>query len=207
MKRCCEACALARLAIDPVMATMTRLLYPPRTKRAPVTIISSSRWTRATALLAAGAATIALSGCSILNQLTGGGQPTRDDSGEVIEGNSNTDVFALQVGDCLNDATAGDTVETIPTVPCDEPHDSEIYASIIISGDAYPGDDAVIAEADAACLDAFAGFAGVAYADSLYYYSYYFPTEGSWAGGDREILCTIYDQAGKVTGSLENIGR
>ncbi|MDO9590887.1 MAG: septum formation family protein, partial [Microcella sp.] len=163
-----------------------------------MTINRSSRWTRATALLAVSAATVALSGCSILNQLTGGGQPTRDDSGQVVEGNDNTDVFALQVGDCLNDATASETVDTIPTVPCAEPHDSEIYASIIMSGDTYPGQDAVIAEADQACLDAFAGFVGVSYADSVYYYSYYFPTEGSWGNGDREILCTIYDEADKV---------
>ncbi len=86
-------------------------------------MISSSRWTRATALLAVGAATVALSGCSILNSLTGGGQATRDDSGQVVEGNDSTDVFTLQVGDCLNDATASETVETIPTVPCSEPHD------------------------------------------------------------------------------------
>lgn len=172
-----------------------------------MTLITSSRWTRATALLAVGAATVALSGCSILNSLTGGGQPTRDDSGEVVEGNDTTDVFTLQVGDCLNDATASETVETIPTVPCAEPHDSEIYASIIMRGDVYPGQDAVIAEADAACLDAFAGFIGTSYAESLYYYSYYFPTEGSWANGDREILCTVYDEAGQVTGSLQNIGR
>ncbi len=172
-----------------------------------MSLISSSRWTRATALLAVGAATVALSGCSILNSLTGGGQPTRDDSGEVIEGNDTTNVFTLQVGDCLNDAIASETVETIPTVPCSEPHDSEIYASIIMSGDTYPGQDAVIAEADAACLDAFEGFVGISYAESLYFYSYYFPTEGSWSNGDREILCTLYDETGQITGSLQNIGR
>ncbi len=171
-----------------------------------MTLITSSRWTRATALLAVGAATVALSGCSILNSLTGGGQATQDDSGEVVEGNDSTDVFTLQVGDCLNDASASDTVDSVPTVPCSEPHDSEIYASIIMSGDTYPGQDAVIAEADAACLDAFAGFIGTSYADSAYYYSYYFPTEGSWSSGDREILCTVYDEAGQVTGSLQNIG-
>ncbi len=172
-----------------------------------MTLITSSRWTRATALLVVGAATVALSGCSILDQLTGGGQATRDDSGEVVAGNDSTDVFTLQVGDCLNDSTAAETVETIPTVPCSEPHDSEIYASIILSGDVYPGQDAVITEADEACLDAFDGFVGTSYADSLYYYSYYFPTEGSWSNGDREILCTIYDETGPVTGSLQNVGR
>lgn len=168
---------------------------------------TSPRWTRALTLVTLSAAGIALSGCSLLPSFTGGDTATRDDSGEVVEGNDSTDVFTLQVGDCLNDATAAETVETIPTVPCDEPHDSEIYASIIMDDGDFPGADAVIAEADAACLDAFAGFAGIEYADSIYYFSYYFPTESSWAGGDREILCTIYDEAGQVTGSLQNIGR
>ena len=172
-----------------------------------MTIEVSPRLTRALAIVAIASAGVALSGCSILDQFTGGGTATRDDSGEVVEGNDSTDVFTLQVGDCLNDSTAAETVETIPTVPCDEAHDSEIYASIIMDGDTFPGAEAVIAEADQACLDAFEGFVGIAYADSLYYYSYYFPTEGSWAGGDREILCTIYDEAGQVTGSLQNIGR
>lgn len=172
-----------------------------------MTTDTTTRLTRALAIVAIASAGVALSGCSILDQFTGGGTATRDDSGEVVEGNDNTDVFTLQVGDCLNDSTAAETVETIPTVPCDEPHDSEIYASIIMEGDVFPGEDATIAEADQACFDAFAGFVGIEYADSLYYYSYYFPTEGSWAGGDREILCTIYDEAGQITGSLQNIGR
>ena len=172
-----------------------------------MTIEAFPRVTRTLAIVAIATAGFALSGCSILDQFTGGGTATRDDNGEVVEGNDSTDVFTLQVGDCLNDSTAAETVETIPTVPCDEAHESEIYASIIMEGDTFPGAEAVIAEADAACLDAFDGFVGIAYADSLYYYSYYFPTEGSWAGGDREILCTIYDEAGQVTGSLKNIGR
>lgn len=172
-----------------------------------MTIASSAPFTRVLAVTAIAAAGFALSGCSLISQFTGGGTATRDDSGEVVEGNDSTDVFTLQVGDCLNDATASETVETIPTVPCDEPHDSEIYASVIMEGDTFPGTDAVIAEADAACLAAFDGFVGIAYSDSAYYYSYYFPTEGSWAGGDREILCTIYDETGQVTGSLQNIGR
>lgn len=179
----------------------------PSRKEPPVTHATSAPCTRALAIVALSAAGLALSGCSLLPSFTGGGTATRDDSGEVVEGNDDTDVFTLQVGDCLNDATAAETVETIPTVPCTEPHDSEIYASIIMTGDTFPGTDAVIAEADTACLDAFEGFVGVSYADSLYYYSYYFPTEGSWEGGDREILCTIYDEAGQVTGSLQNIGR
>lgn len=173
---------------------------------------ASAPWTRGLAVITIAFAGVALSGCSLLESFTGGGTATRDDSGEVIAGNDDTDVFTLKVGDCLNDATLAETVETIPTVPCSEPHDSEIYASAIISGDVFPGTDAVTAEADAACLDAFPGFVGLDYADSIYFFSYYFPTEGSWEGGDREILCTIYEADGdgavmKVTDSLQNIGR
>lgn len=172
-----------------------------------MTIASSTPLTRVFAISTVLVVGFALSGCSLISQFTGGDTATRDDSGEVIEGNDSTDVFTIQVGDCLNDATASETVETIPTVPCSEPHDSEVYFSLMLDGDAFPGSDAVKAEADAACLDAFAGFAGVEYSDSLYFYSYYIPTESSWAGGDREILCTIFDEAGQVTGSLQNIGK
>jgi len=171
-----------------------------------VTIASSARVSRTFAVVTVAVAGFALSGCTLINQFTGANTATRDESGDVIEGNDSTDVFSLQVGDCLNDAEVGETVDTIATVPCAEPHDSEIYASIMIDGDTFPGSDAIAVEADAACLAAFADFAGVEWADSKYFYTYYLPTEGSWAGGDREVLCTIYDEAGQVTGSLQNIG-
>jgi len=205
--RCCGASSLSRLSLVPPRNNLLSRPSTPSRKEPPVTIASATGWTRALAVATVAVAGLALSGCSLINQFTEGGNATRDDSGEVVESNDSTDVFTLRVGDCLNDSTATETVETVPTVPCPEPHDSEIYASIIIEGDTFPGAEDVLAEADAACLDAFSGFAGVEYADSKYFYSYYFPTESSWEGGDREILCTIYDEAGPVTGSLQNIGR
>ncbi len=169
--------------------------------------LTPSRPTRAAALVLLALASVALSGCSIINGVFGGGQATRDESGEVIEGNDATDVFTLLVGDCGNSPDDSEVVSTIPTVPCDEPHDFEIYFSHIMSDVDYPGQDAIAAEGDEVCLGAFPDFIGIPYADSQYYYSYYFPTEGSWAEGDREILCFAYDQAGQITGSLENIGQ
>lgn len=147
------------------------------------------------------AAAFSLSGCAFLDQLTGG--PQRNADGAVVEGDDTTDVFTIQVGDCLNDAEAAEEVETVPTVPCEQSHDSEVYASVIIPEDEYPGQQAIFELADAECLSEFEAFVGGDWDTSPYDFSYYFPTEGSWAEGDREILCVIFDPEGPVEGSLE----
>lgn len=158
-----------------------------------------------TVALAATAA-LALSGCSLIATFTGGDQAVRDADGQVIEGNDETDVFTLQVGDCLNDGEIGETVTAVPTVPCVEPHDSEIYASYILGDTAFPGIDTIVQEADAACLTGYTDFLGIDYLESRYDFSYYHPTESSWEGGDREILCLVYDPSGEqLTGSLEGV--
>lgn len=157
------------------------------------------------ALLAIAVVAAALSGCTALGPFAPDDAPVRDDEGRIIEANEQTDAFALQVGDCLDDATATGEVETVPTVPCDEPHDSEIYSSHQLGQSGYPGVDVVIEQAESLCLPAFEQFVGEPYLESRFDFSYYYPTEESWANGDREVLCVIYDPEGPVTGSLAGI--
>lgn len=154
----------------------------------------------ALAVLIAGTAGVALAGCSLLNNLGG-------DSGQVQGEGTDTDVFAITVGDCLNDASAGDEVSSVPTVPCSQPHDSEAYHAFNLPDGDYPGDDAVEAAADEGCFAAFESFVGISYQESVLDFAYYFPTTSSWAQGDREILCIAYDPAGQVTGSLQGEAR
>ena len=157
---------------------------------------------RVAALTLAAALATGLTGCSILNTLTG--TVTRDATGAATEGNGNADVFTIKVGDCLNDATVQDEeVDHLPLVPCDQPHDTEVVASVLLDDGDFPGDDAVTAAAEDKCLAAFEQYVGISYDDSALEYSYYSPTEGSWTSGDREILCTVYDPNGKITGSLK----
>jgi hypothetical protein len=92
-------------------------------------------------------------------------------------------------------------------VPCSKPHDSEAYKSVQMTDGAFPGADAVTAQANEACADAFPTFIGIAYDDSDLKISYYFPTKDSWANGDREILCTVFDNGVKTTGTLKNAKR
>ena len=156
---------------------------------------------RALALVAVTAAALALSGCSVLGQL--GNTTARDASGAPTAANTDADVFSIKVGDCLDDASSSGTVTTAPIVPCSQPHDSEAYTSVQMTDGAFPGADAVTSRANEACADAFPAFIGIAYDDSDLSISYYFPTKESWANGDRQIMCTVYDDGVKTTGTLK----
>lgn len=154
--------------------------------------------------IAALAIALVASGCSALSAFTGGGAaaPVRDESGAITESNESTDVFAIREGDCLLDNGSQAEVTEAPTVPCSDPHDYEAFHAENIAGEDYPGRDAVDAQADQACYNAFSTFVGISYEESVLGYNYYVPTEGSWGAGDREILCLIGDSQGQVTGSL-----
>ena len=158
---------------------------------------------RSMTVLAVGAASLALAGCSLLGNITGGGTT---DTGDSTTG-TDVDVFTIAVGDCLNDGGVDGEVTTVETIDCAQPHDSEAYASILMDDGEFPGDEAVDTFAIEQCDAAFAEFVGLSYAESTLSYSYYYPTEESWASGDREILCLLVDPAGKVEGSLQGAAR
>lgn len=155
-------------------------------------------------LTAVTVATLALSGCSLL----GGNDPERDeDSGEITEA-SDSDVFALRVGDCLDSAALGDVVETVPVVPCDEPHDSEVFASTQLADGDYPGDEAVATQADEYCYAQFSQFVGMSYEDSALDFLPMYPLQEGWEQlDDREVLCLVVDLDGGVTGTLKGAAR
>ncbi len=157
--------------------------------------IRQHRIRRAAILTAAVAALPLLTGCAIVQNLIGGGG--------IPDGES--DVFTLEVGDCLDDS--GDTeVLSVPVVDCSEPHDLEAYLARDMDGGDYPGADAVEKFGDETCGNAFEEFAGVPEAETTLTWTYYSPLEEGWANGDREILCLAGDTEGKVSGSLEGSG-
>jgi len=153
---------------------------------------------RPAAAVALAAASLVLAGCSALGGAGGAPTPTSAPG---------TALDDLAVGDCIASEDQRPTTPTVPVVDCSLEHDNEAYASITVPGDQFPGPDAITAQAQTACSEAFAEFAGIAYDASALDYAYYFPTEGSWAAGDRRILCLIVDPGVRVTGTLEGAGR
>lgn len=161
--------------------------------------------TRSRALTAAGlvaSAGLLLTGCSMLP----GSAPERDETGQITESQDNADVFAIEVGDCLNETT-GTVVSSVPVVPCGEPHDEEAFFAFNLTDADLPGDDAIAEQAEATCGPEFESFIGLAYDQSTLDWYYYSPTSSSWADGDREVLCIALDPAGQVTGSLAGAAR
>ena len=158
---------------------------------------------RGLAVLTIGAASLALAGCSLIGNITASSpEPTVNPTD-----GAETDAFAIAVGDCLNDGGVEGEVTSVVTIDCGQPHDSEAYASVQVADGAYPGEKAILDQAGSDCLREFNSFAGINYDQSTLNFSYYYPTEGSWGNGDREILCLIVDPAGKTTGTLAGAAR
>ncbi|MDA8369268.1 MAG: septum formation family protein [Nocardiopsaceae bacterium] len=152
-------------------------------------------------------ATTTLTGCGLIlnaaQEAASGG--SGNDVGSGTE--QQADAFTLEVGDCLNDESIVGEVEEIPTISCSEPHDSEVYATGTATGDEFPGNASLDAEAEGICGGEFEAFVGIPYEESFLGYSWYVPTQQSWDSGDRKIDCVIYDPEGQVTGSLRGSAR
>lgn len=112
------------------------------------------------------------------------------------------DTFALPVGTCLDElATTYITSDNV--LDCAQPHNFEIFSSFLVDDGAFPGESVFEEQAYEKCDAAFAAFVGIPYADSTLDYTYLSPTKETWAQGDREILCMIFDSSvAQTTGSL-----
>jgi len=156
------------------------------------------------------AAAVSLSGCSIIDQFLPSSQPVRDaETGEVTEQVDNADVFAIRVGDCLNTADMDTTEEVsdVPVVPCDEPHDDEVYATFTLDHGEYPGEAAAETLANDGCRARFADFIGIADEDSVFEFFPMYPSPEGWnAHGDRTVRCIVWYPADTVVGSLSGAG-
>lgn len=147
---------------------------------------------------------VATAGCT---QAADEDQTTRDESGEVVEGGE-VGAFRLQIGDCIAADAVGE-VESLPVVPCSEPHVSELYHSFELPDSEYPGDDVVEEMAGQGCIAEFEGFVRAPYETSIYDISYFVPTEVIWEGlDDRTVLCGVYLVDGSTSvGSAAGIGQ
>lgn len=127
----------------------------------------------------------------------------RNADGEITE-EGNVSTMDVQVGDCLNGlrGTEDDTtVSTLPAVPCDQPHEGEVYATFELEDGDYPGLDGITAVADERCADELVAFSQEAWDDPNIGVFYLYPEELSWPR-DRGVVCIAYAIEGTLTGRL-----
>ena len=155
-----------------------------------------------------------LSGCStaiahlpaLLAQNTSTHPLSSPDPASAATGSGPASVQALVTGNCFNGGS-GSEVDNVPTVPCASPHDQEVFATLVVAGDIYPGDEALKSQADSGCSTAFTSFVGLPFEQSALQVTYYRPSTTTWAGGDRTIDCLIAAESGQASGTLRGANR
>jgi hypothetical protein len=120
-------------------------------------------------------------------------------------------VDRIDVGTCFNDAGdegAFDYTE-LAVVDCDEAHDNEVYHLFDAPGSAtYPGDQQIAEVTQQGCLAAFEPYVGKPYTESVFAILPIPPSATSWEGGDREVVCALYDTGRReLTGSARGAAR
>ncbi|MFS0703164.1 septum formation family protein [Cellulomonas sp. 179-A 9B4 NHS] len=163
---------------------------------------------RALLPLATLVAAVTLSGCGAIADAVLGENPPpaqRSEPGGEVTASADADVFTLQVGDCLNymQDEGSSEISSLPTVPCSEPHDAEIYAETTVTEEQFATVDDV---ADQYCYDQFAGYVGAAYEDSALYYSTLVPTPDGFAAGDDVVQCVVVQETGGLTATVQGTG-
>jgi hypothetical protein len=134
----------------------------------------------------------------------------RDEEGNVVEA-GNVGARNVQVGDCYNDhpdLAEGETLEIsgVDAVPCGDAHDNEAFAVYDLAKGEFPGEDEVVELSFAGCLERFADFTGIEFDRTTLDIGILYPLEVNWDDDDRQVVCSVYDPAGAVTGSLEGQG-
>lgn len=108
-------------------------------------------------------------------------------------GDGGTRVDQIEVGMCFDDQEAAE-VEHLPEVPCDQPHENEVFHVYDVDGDEHPGQEALTAGAEQVCRgEPFTAYVGQPVDQTRFEVYQILPTEDSWARGDREVVCVLYD--------------
>jgi len=116
----------------------------------------------------------------------------------------------VKVGDCANDPLdkgnpeikAG--IRAVKVVPCSQEHDSEVYATISLPGEAFPGDAKVIELGEPRCSNEFAAFVGRDFQDSTLTGDALYPSKDTWADSDHTVVCFVGPPKGTmITGTLK----
>lgn len=109
---------------------------------------------------------------------------------------SQTSAFDLEIGDCF-DAEDITTVDEVTVIECEASHVYEVFGVTDYDAgpdDPYPGEEPLNDAADEACRPAFEDYVGVSYDESEWFATFINPSEGTWAAGDREILCVLHEE-------------
>ena len=109
----------------------------------------------------------------------------------------------LEVGECLNDLAESTDVSSLPSVPCAQPHQGEVFAVFDLPAGPFPGSAGVDDLVNQGCNARLADYSPGAPADPAISLFSVYPLEKNWDQGDREVVCIAKATAGTATGSIK----
>ncbi len=133
------------------------------------------------------------------------GKATRSATTGVITHRGHINAFSLRVGDCFDNPTGAHTVNTVTAIPCDQPHNAQIYAKFKLTGSdfSYPGAATVARLARNGC-NARIGSVDKSMTTSAMTVRILLPEETSWVAGQRTVSCMVVNPTATLTTSLLN---
>jgi hypothetical protein len=121
----------------------------------------------------------------------------------------------LEPGDCfdrIDDPEA--SARAVWLIECPRPHSHEVYEVLPYEGDGaaggtpYPGTAVVRDWSEQACYDRFEDFVGVRWTLSELDIEVWWPSEESWARGDRTVICGVVSTSGdRLEGTQRGVAR
>jgi hypothetical protein len=145
---------------------------------------------------------LAAPGCGADDGTAGGGPPATVREGPVA-------ATAVVVGDCLNGIVLGAAerreISSARVVSCEREHGLEVYATFALdpadfeleAPAEYPGPARVVRAADEGCAERIQQIVDDPDAFGLIAL---WPSEESWAAGDRDVACAVFDPSGNAYG-------
>src|SRR5437762_13531264 len=99
----------------------------------------------------------------------------------------------LNVGDCFDEPTTGETVKDVQHHPCSDLHTSEVVFIGSLTAATYPTSDELDQWLLTNCVPAYQSYTGIdlrtVTANDLHDMSYFWPTSDGFTKGDRKVIC------------------
>jgi hypothetical protein len=133
------------------------------------------------------------------------GSATRSPTTGKITHSGSLSAFSLAVGDCFNNPVGATSVTSVTAIPCNQPHNAQIYAKFNLSGSdfSYPGTPALLRLATNGCNARIGSLDKSKITNSMTIRLLY-PLADSWLDGERTVACMIANPTANITSSLLN---
>ena len=133
------------------------------------------------------------------------GKATRSAATGVITHRGHINAFSLRIGDCFDNPARAQSVNTVIAIPCDQPHNAQIYAKFKLTGSdfSYPGAAVVAGMARSGC-NARMGSVDKSMTTSAMTVRILLPEKTSWVAGQRTVSCMVANPTATLTTSLLN---